>query len=40
MGWLYYLHLQERRLQDEQYRIVALVQRTSPHGSIKNFLFS
>jgi hypothetical protein len=35
MGWLYYLHLQERRLQDEQYRIVALVQRTSPHDRLK-----
>ncbi len=31
MGWLYYLHMRERRLNDEQYRLVAIVQST-PHA--------
>lgn len=26
MGWLYYLHIKEKRFQDDQYKIVALVQ--------------
>jgi hypothetical protein len=36
MGWLYFLHLKERRLQDDQYRIVALVQSTTQIDSLKS----
>jgi len=35
MGCLYYLHLRERRLQDEQYRIVSLVQTTAHTDRLK-----
>lgn len=35
MGWLYYLHIREKRLQDDQYRIVAIVQRTPQQESLK-----
>lgn len=33
MGWLYYLHMRERRLNDDQYRIVALIQ-SSPQADV------
>ncbi len=36
MGWLYYLNGRERRLRDEQYRIVALVQRVSQGEALKS----
>ncbi len=36
MGWLYYLHLRERRLHDDQYRIVALIQSTPQADSLKS----
>lgn len=35
MGWLHYLHVRERRLQDEQYRIVAIVQSASQAEALK-----
>ena len=35
MGWLYFLHLKERRMQDDQYRIVAIVQSTPQADSLK-----
>lgn len=35
MGWLYYLHVRELRLHDEQYRIVALVQSTPQADALK-----
>jgi tetratricopeptide (TPR) repeat protein len=35
MGWLHYLHVRERRLQDEQYRIVAIVQSTPQAEALK-----
>lgn len=36
MGWLYYLYVKERRLNNDQYRIVALVQSTSQTVSLKS----
>lgn len=39
MGWLYYLHNKERRLQDDQYKIAAIVQSTAQSDSLKtNYL--
>lgn len=35
MGWLYYLHLRELRLHDEQYKIVAIVQTTPQQDGLK-----
>ena len=35
MGWLYYLHVRERRLNDDQYRIVALIQSTPQADALK-----
>ena len=35
MGWLYYLHVRERRLHDDQYRIVALIQSTPQADALK-----
>lgn len=35
MGWLYYLHVRERRFNDDQYRIVALVQSSSHADHLK-----
>lgn len=35
MGWLYYLHVRELRLNDDQYRIVAIIQRTPHNDSLK-----
>lgn len=35
MGWLYYLHVREVRLKDDQYRIVAIVQNTPQRDSLK-----
>lgn len=35
MGWLYYQHAKEKRLQDEQYRIVAIVQSCSQQEGLK-----
>lgn len=36
MSWLYYLHVRERRLHDDQYRIVALIQSTPQADSLKS----
>ena len=33
MGWLYFLQVRERRLNDEQYQIVAIIQST-PQGDV------
>jgi hypothetical protein len=39
MGWLYYLHMKKCRLQDEQYRIIAIIQHTPQTESLKtNYL--
>lgn len=35
MGWQYYLHLRDVRLNDDQYQIVAIVQKTSQKESLK-----
>lgn len=35
MGWLYYLHMRERRLHDDQYRLVAIVQSTPQAEALK-----
>lgn len=35
MGWLYFLHVRERRFNDDQYRIVALVQTSSQADQLK-----
>lgn len=35
MAWLYYLHVRELRLHDDQYRIVALVQNTPQADALK-----
>ena len=35
MGWLYYLHVRELRLHDDQYRIVAIVQSTPQADTLK-----
>lgn len=35
MGWLYYQHAKEKRLQDEQYRIVAIVQSCPQQEGLK-----
>lgn len=35
MGWLYYLHVRELRLNDDQYRIAAIIQRTPHNDSLK-----
>lgn len=35
MSWLYYLHVRERRFNDDQYRIVALIQSTSQPDALK-----
>lgn len=35
MGWLYYLHIKERRFQDDQYQIVAIVQSNSQSDALK-----
>jgi hypothetical protein len=35
MGWLYFLHLKDRRLNDSQYQIVAIIQKTSQKESLK-----
>lgn len=35
MGWLYFLHIRERRLNDEQYRIVAIIQSTPQADALK-----
>jgi hypothetical protein len=35
MGHLYYLHMKERRIQNEQYRIVAIVQSSSQTDDLK-----
>lgn len=35
MGWLYFLHVRERRYHDDQYRIVALVQSSSQADHLK-----
>lgn len=35
MGWLYYLHLKDRRLNDDQYRIVAIIQKSSQKEALK-----
>lgn len=34
-GWLYFLHIRERRLHDDQYRIVAIVQNAPQADSLK-----
>jgi hypothetical protein len=36
MGWLYYLHVRERRLHDDQYRIVAMMQSTPQADALKS----
>jgi POTRA domain, FtsQ-type len=36
MGWQYYLHMRGRRLHDDQYRIVALIQSTPQADSLKS----
>ena len=36
MGWLYFLHIRERRLNDDQYRIAAIIQRTSQSNTLKS----
>jgi hypothetical protein len=36
MGWLYYLHVRERRLHDDQYHIVAIIQSTPQTDSLKS----
>lgn len=35
MGWLYFLHLKERRLNDDQYKIVAIIQKSSQKETLK-----
>ena len=35
MGWLYYLHVRELRLQDNQYNITTLVQKVLPSNQLK-----
>lgn len=35
MGWLYFLHVRERRLHDDQYRIVAIIQSTPQADALK-----
>lgn len=35
MGWLYYLHIRERRLNDDQYRIAAIIQSTLQADALK-----
>lgn len=35
MGWLYYLQARERRLHDEQYRIVAIIQKSPQKEELK-----
>lgn len=35
MGWLYFLHVKERRLHDDQYRIVAIIQSTPQSDALK-----
>jgi hypothetical protein len=35
MGWLYYQHAKKKRLQDDQYRIIAIVQNTPQTESLK-----
>lgn len=35
MGWLYFLHVRDRRFNDDQYRIVAIVQNTSDADALK-----
>ncbi len=35
MGWLYFLHVKERRLHDDQYRIVAIIQSTPQADALK-----
>lgn len=35
MGWLYYLHVRQLRLNDDQYRIAAIIQRTPHNDSLK-----
>jgi hypothetical protein len=35
MGWLYFLHLKERRIHDEQYHIVAIIQSTPLADALK-----
>jgi hypothetical protein len=36
MGWLYYLHVRDRRYHDDQYRIVALIQSTPQADALKS----
>lgn len=36
MGWLYILHVKERRLQDEKYNIIAIVQSTTQADALKS----
>lgn len=38
MGWLYFLHNRDRRLHDDQYRIVAIIQST-PHADALKTLY-
>ncbi len=35
MGWLYFLHIRERRLNDDQYRIAAIIQSTAQADALK-----
>lgn len=35
MGWLYYLHVKDLRLNDDQYRIVAIIQKSPQKESLK-----
>jgi hypothetical protein len=38
MGWLYYQHAKDKRLHDEQYQIVAIIQSTEQEGLKTGFL--
>lgn len=35
MGWLYFLHVKDRRLHDDQYRIVAIIQKSAQKEALK-----